>query len=306
MAMGEKPTLALISPAASTRMAIAESLMNIAAADALDGLERIRLSANWMSSINSPGEGASLYEGVEAAKDLCVDLGISIPVGKDSTSMKMSWKDQGSGEAKEVTAPMSLVVSAFTAVRNLHRTWTPALRPVEDVGETVLLMVDLSEGHKALGGSALAQVFGQVGNESPDVRSNQLLKDYFDAIDQLHEAGVVLAYHDVSDGGLFTSLAEMMFAGRCGLYVMLDALCPTAGTSDLVSTLFNEELGAVFQVKKGDEINFRRCFATCGPPAGLIKKIGSVAPAGQQELVMYHKEDLVYRESRVKLQQLWS
>ncbi|KAL8956849.1 MAG: hypothetical protein Q9183_006206, partial [Haloplaca sp. 2 TL-2023] len=115
MAMGEKPTLALISPAASTRMAIAESLMNIAAADVLDGIERIRLSANWMSSINSPGEGAALYEGVEAAKDLCVDLGISIPVGKDSTSMKMSWRDQESGEAKEVTAPMSLVVSAFTA-----------------------------------------------------------------------------------------------------------------------------------------------------------------------------------------------
>ena len=306
MAMGEKPTLALISPAASTRLAIAESLMNIAAADVLDGLERIRLSANWMSSINSAGEGAALYEGVEAAKDLCVDLGISIPVGKDSTSMKMSWRDQGSGEAKEVTAPMSLVVSAFTAVRNLHRTWTPALRPVEDVGETVLLMVDLSEGHKALGGSALAQVFKQVGNESPDVRNNQLLKDYFDAIDQLHEAGVVLAYHDISDGGLFTCLAEMMFAGRCGLYVMLDCLCSTAGTSDLVSTLFNEELGVVFQVKKSDEINFRRCFATCGPPAGLIKKIGSVAPAGQQELVIYHKEDLVYRESRVKLQQLWS
>ncbi|KAL8871240.1 MAG: hypothetical protein Q9174_002885, partial [Haloplaca sp. 1 TL-2023] len=306
MAMGEKPTLALISPASSARMAIAESLMNIAAADVMDGLERIRLSANWMSSINSPGEGAALYEGVEAARDLCVDLGISIPVGKDSTSMKMSWKDQEPGEDKEVTAPMSLVVSAFTAVKNLHRTWTPALRRVEDVGETVLLMVDLSEGHKALGGSALAQVFNQTGNESPDVRNNQFLKDYFDAMDQLQEAGIVLAYHDISDGGLLTSLAEMMFAGRCGLYVMLDYLCSTAGTSDLVSTLFNEELGAVFQVRKRDETNFRRCFATCGPPTGLIKKIGSVAPAGQHELVIYHKEDLVYRESRVNLQRLWS
>ncbi|KAL8811689.1 MAG: hypothetical protein Q9200_001584 [Gallowayella weberi] len=304
--MGERPSLALISPAASARVAIAESLMNIAAADLMDGLERIRLSANWMAAVKS--EGAELYEAVEAAKDLCIDLCISIPVGKDSTSMKMSWKDQVSGEAREVTAPISLVVSAFTMVRNIQNTWTPALRRQEEpkIGETVLLMVDLAEGHKALGGSALAQTFKQIGDESPDVRNNQLLKDYFDAMEQLHDAGIVLAYHDVSDGGLFTTLAEMMFAGRCGLHVMLDYLCSSTSKPDLISTLFNEELGAVFQVRSEDEINFHRCFATCGPPDGLIKRIGRVAPAKQQDLVIYHKAELVYRESRSRLQQLWS
>ncbi|KAL8640450.1 MAG: hypothetical protein Q9228_002640, partial [Teloschistes exilis] len=306
MAMGERPTLALISPAASARMAVGESLMNVAAADVLDGLERIRLSANWMSAINSPGEGAALYAGVEATRDLCIDLGISIPVGKDSTSMKMSWKDQQAEETKEVTAPMTLITSAFTVVKNIRNTWTPALRRPEEVGETVLLMVDLAEGLKVLGGSALAQVFKQVGNQCPDVRNTQLIKDFFDAIDQLHESGIVLAYHDISDGGLLTTLAEMMFAGRCGLHIMLDYLCNTNSTSDVISTLFNEELGAVFQVRREDEIKFESCFATCGPPDGLIKKIGRVAPAAQQDLVIYHKAKLVYRQSRITLQQLWS
>ena len=175
MAMGEKPTIALINPAASARMAIAESLCNLAAADLQDGLERIRLSANWMSPINHPGEGAAIYEAVEAATALCKDLKISIPVGKDSTSMKMNWKDQKTKEAREVIAPLSLVVSAFSTVRNFHNTWTPQLRRQEEagIGETVLLMVDLAGGRKAMGGSALAQVFGQVGNEAPDLRSGE-------------------------------------------------------------------------------------------------------------------------------------
>ncbi|KAL8980180.1 MAG: hypothetical protein Q9205_004667 [Flavoplaca limonia] len=306
MAMGERPPLALVSPAASARIAIAESLMNIAAADLLDGLERIRISANWMAAVNV--DGAALYEAVQAAKDLCIDLRISIPVGKDSTSMKMNWKDEASGEAREVTAPISLVVSAFTTVRNIHNTWTPTLRKIEEsgIGETVLLLVDLAEGHKAIGGSALAQTFKQIGNECPDVRNNQLLKDYFDAIDQLHESGCVLAYHDVSDGGLLTTLAEMMFAGRCGLHIMLDYLCASNSPLDIMSTLFNEELGAVFQVKKEDEMKFRGCFATCGPPDGLIKRIGRVAPRGQHDLVIYHKADLVYRKPLTDLQQLWA
>lgn len=306
MTMGERPPLALISPAASARMAIAESLMNIAAADLLDGLERIRLSANWIAAVNV--DGAALYEAVDAAKDLCIDLRISIPVGKDSTSMKMSWEDEASGQTREVTAPISLVVSAFTTVRNIHNTWTPTLRKLEErgIGETVLLLVDLAEGYKAIGGSALAQTFKQIGNECPDVRNNQLLKDYFDAIDQLHESGCVLAYHDVSDGGLLTTLAEMMFAGRCGLHIMLDYLCASNSPLDIMSTLFNEELGAVFQVKKEDEMKFRGCFATCGPPDGLIKRVGRVAPRGQYDLVIYHKADLVYRKPLTDLQQLWA
>lgn len=201
MSVGEKPTIALINPAASARMAVAEALLNIAAGDLLDGLKRIRLSANWMTAINGPGEAAAIYEAVYAiGMVLCPDLSISIPVGKDSTSMKMRWTDSKTGGVREVTAPLSLVITAFAPVGNTRNTWTPALRrPGEEgVGESVLLHVDLANGMKAMGGSALAQVFGQIGTEAPDIRNVQLLKDYFDAIEQLHEAGIVLAYHDIS------------------------------------------------------------------------------------------------------------
>ncbi|KAI9879332.1 MAG: hypothetical protein M1830_008853 [Pleopsidium flavum] len=307
MAMGEKPTLALISPASSARMAVAESLMNIAAADILGGLERIRLSANWMAASSHPGEGAALYEAVEAIGiELCPKLGISIPVGKDSMSMKMKWTDLDSKAPREVTAPLSLVISAFAPVAHITKTWTPTLRRQEDVGETILLFVDLAEGAKALGGSAIAQVFGQGGDEVPDVRNVQLLKDFFDATQQLQEAGIVLAYHDCSDGGLFTTLVEMMFAGRCGLEVILDHLTSKADTKSLIETLFNEELGAVFQVRKKDELDFHRCFATCGPPPGLIKKIGRVPQSSETQLSIYHGITCIYRRSRSDLQQRWS
>ncbi|KAI9723046.1 MAG: hypothetical protein M1812_001495 [Candelaria pacifica] len=305
MAMGEKAKLALISPAASARMAVAEALMNLAAADVLGRLERVRLSANWMAAGNHPGETAGLYEAVEAiGMELCPRLGISIPVGKDSMSMKMRWKDASSNDV-EVTAPISLVITAFAPVAQIGNTWTPTLRRYEDVGETVLLLVDLGEAHRAMGGSALAQVFGQVGNEAPDVRDINMLKDFYDATQQLQESGIVLAYHDRSDGGLLTTLVEMMFAGRCGLDIMLDNLIRTSNLQDVIETLFNEELGAVFQVRKRDETNFHRCFATCGPPPGLIKKIGRVAPK-KQELSIYHGVELVYRNTRAALQQRWS
>jgi len=307
MAMGEKPTLALISPAASARMAVAESLMNIAAADILGGLGRIRLSANWMAASGHPGDGAALYEAVESiGMGLCPKLGISIPVGKDSMSMKRKWIDRGSKNSKEVTAPLSLVITAFAPVARITKTWTPTLRRQKDVGETILLFVDLAEGAKALGGSAIAQVFGQVGDEAHDVRNVQLLKDFFDAVQQLQEAGIVLAYHDCSDGGLFTTLAEMMFAGRCGLEVMLDNLTPKADTRSLIDTLFNEELGVVFQVHKKHEIEFHRCYATCGPPPGLIKKIGRVPRSSESQLSIYHGFTCIYRRSRSDLQQRWS
>jgi phosphoribosylformylglycinamidine synthase len=305
MAMGEKPTLALISPAASARMAVAESLMNIAAASLFDRLSRVRLSANWMSASSHPGEGAALYEAVEAiGMDLCPRLGISIPVGKDSMSMKMKWSDNG--EAKEVTAPMSLIITAFAPVDRIDRTWTPALERLEDVGETVLMFVDLAAGKKHLGGSALAQTFGQVGDEAPDVYDADVIKDYFDAIEQLHESGIVLAYHDRSDGGLFTTLVEMMFAGRCGLEVMLDGVASSSDSKDVLEALFNEELGAVFQVKKKDEVAFNRCFATCGPPPGMIRKIGRVPEVSKQEISIAVGSTVVYRNSRQKLQQRWA
>lgn len=307
MCMGEKPTLALISPAASSRMAVAESLLNLAAADIQGGLERVRLSANWMAAINHPGEGAGLYDAVEAiGMELCTALGISIPVGKDSMSMSTSWKDIESGDVKSVTAPMTVVISAFALVQNIRNTWTPALRRIEDVGETVLMFVDLAAGKQALGGSALAQAFGQLGNEAPDVHDVDMLKDYFDALSQLHDSGIVLAYHDVSDGGLFTTVAEMMFAGRCGAEIMIDGVAKSAKLSDMLPALFNEELGAVFQVRKSDETNFRRCFATCGPPPGLIRKIGRIPVASKQVLSVRYGQEAILSMARTQLQQWWS
>ncbi|KAG5291588.1 phosphoribosylformylglycinamidine synthase [Histoplasma ohiense] len=307
MAMGEKPTLALISPAASARMAVAESILNIAAADLLGQLSRVKLSANWMAAGGHPGEGAAIYEAVEAiGLGLCPQLGISIPVGKDSMSMKMKWRDEKSNEPLEVTAPLSVVISAFAPVGDIRKTWTPALRSFEEVGETVIMFVDLSFGRKALGGSALAQVFGQVGNQCPDVHDVELLKDFFDATQQLQEADIVLAYHDRSDGGLFTTLAEMMFAGRCGVQIMLDDICQSSDTHHALETLFNEELGAVFQVRKKHETQFRSCFSTCGPPPGLIFRIGRVSDKSKQNLAIYHDSTLIYRNSRAQLQQTWT
>jgi phosphoribosylformylglycinamidine synthase len=296
MAMGEKPTLALISPAASARMAVAESLMNIAAASLPNRLGSIRLSANWMCASSHPGEAAALYEAVEAiGLELCPELGISIPVGKDSMSMKTKW------EGKEVTAPLSLVITAFAPVNDLASTWTPALRRPEDVGETLLIFVDLASGKKAMGGSALAQAFGQVGNEAPDVRDVDHIKDFYHAIEQLHESDVVLAYHDRSDGGLFTTLVEMMFAGRCGIDILLDKIVTSARPKDVIETLFNEELGAVFQIRKKDEGQFRGVFAPMTPIV-----IGTVPATGKQDASIYYGAECIYRASRKDLQQKWS
>jgi phosphoribosylformylglycinamidine synthase len=308
MAIGEKPTLALISPASSARMAVAEALMNLTAADLPDRLHEVKLSANWMSASSHPGEGAAIYEAVEAiGMELCPKLGISIPVGKDSMSMKMKWQDKQSDETKEVTAPLSLIVSAFAPVLDIKKTWTPQLKRYSEVGETTLFFVDLGLAHRSLGGSALAQAFRQIGDESPDIHSVSLFKDFFDATQQLHEQNLVLAYHDRSDGGLFTTLAEMSFAGRCGIEIMLQDICPSYHTPDIISTLFNEELGAVFQVRKSDENHFKACFATCGPPPGLLHKIGRVSTkSSQQNLAIYHGGKLIYRAPRHKLQQTWS
>ncbi|RMZ91185.1 hypothetical protein DV736_g1559, partial [Chaetothyriales sp. CBS 134916] len=308
MAMGERPTLALISPASSARIAVAESLMNLTAADLPERLNQVKLSANWMSASSHPGEGAAIYKAVEAlGMELCPQLGISIPVGKDSMSMKMKWQDESSNKPKEVVAPLTVIISAFAPVQNIGKTWTPQLRRYCEVGETTLFFVDLGLGHRAMGGSSLAQAFKQVGHESPDIRSVQLFKDFFDATQKLHEQDIVLAYHDRSDGGLFTTLVEMSFAGRCGIEIMINEICPTTDLRDLLSTLFNEELGAVFQVRKEDEQRFKACFATCGPPPGLIYKIGRVSTkTSAQDVVMYHGGRLVLRKKRAQLQQFWS
>src|SRR5690554_193531 len=255
MAMGERTPLALLNYAASARMAVGESLTNLAAADIGD-LKFVKLSANWMAAAGHPGEDAGLYEAVKAVgEELCPALGITIPVGKDSMSMKTQWQDdQGQ---KSVTAPLSLVITAFGRVRDVRRTVTPQLRM--DKGDSKLVLIDLGAGKNRLGGSSLAQVYRQLGDVTPDVDSPELLKGFFDATQQLIHEKKLLAYHDRSDGGLFTTVAEMAFAGHCGVEVALDGL----GDDDLAA-LFSEELGAVVQVSVEDLEYLQNVFAEHG------------------------------------------
>ncbi|KAK7205556.1 CobB/CobQ-like glutamine amidotransferase domain-containing protein [Myxozyma melibiosi] len=306
MAMGERPTIALINARASAQMAVAESLLNLVAADIKD-LDHVRLSANWMAAPAHDGEGAMLYEAVQAVGlELCPKLGISIPVGKDSMSMKMKWEEEHGKvkESKEVTAPLSLVITAFCGVTDVHNTWTPQLRRIEEpgVGVTKLLLVDLAFGKCRLGGSAVAQVFGQVGNSAPEVESIVMLKNFINTVSLLHSIpDLVLAYHDRSDGGLFTTLVEMAFAGRTGLFIDLPANGP-----DVVSALFNEELGAVFQVRVEDVDRFVAIFETNGIDGQYITPIADVRPCKDQAITINHGNELVFESTRADLQQAWS
>jgi phosphoribosylformylglycinamidine synthase len=243
MAMGERTPLALIDAAASARMAVGEAVTNIAAAR-IGKLSDVKLSANWMAAAGSPGEDANLYAAVHAVgMELCPALGLTIPVGKDSMSMRTVWEEQGTRKA--VVAPVSLIVSAFAPVLDVRRSLTPQLRELSE--DTRLLFLDLAQGRQRLGGSVLAQVYEQVGTECPDVEDPALLRGFFAAMQELNAAGLVLAYHDRSDGGLLATLCEMAFAGHCGLDVDLSAL-----RTDAVPALFNEELGAVLQVRAAD------------------------------------------------------
>ena len=243
MAMGERTPLALLNYGASARMAVAESLTNIACSQIGD-LKQVKLSANWMAAAGHPGEDAGLYEAVKAVgEELCPALGLTIPVGKDSMSMKTQWQDEG--EDKTVTAPLSLVITAFAKVSDIRATVTPQLRT--DQGDTDLLLIDLGAGQNRLGGSALAQVYQQLGETTPDVDSPELLKGFFNGIQALLADGKLLAYHDRSDGGLLATLVEMAFAGNTGIDVELGGL-----PGDAMSALFNEELGAVIQIKRDE------------------------------------------------------
>ncbi|MFC6440561.1 phosphoribosylformylglycinamidine synthase [Pseudobowmanella zhangzhouensis] len=239
MSMGERTPVALLNHAAAARMAVAESITNIAAAN-IGELKRVKLSANWMAAAGHPGEDAGLYEAVKAVgEELCPALNLTIPVGKDSMSMKTKWDD------KSVTAPLSLVISAFARVEDVRKTLTPQLR--KDQGASKLILIDLGNGQNRLGASCLAQVYKQLGDQVPDLDSPALLQNFFDAIQALLQQGKLLAYHDRSDGGLFTTVAEMAFAGHCGVDVDIDHL-----GDDNFAALFNEELGAVVQVKEAD------------------------------------------------------
>jgi phosphoribosylformylglycinamidine synthase len=257
-AIGEKAPLALINAPASGRMAIGEAITNIAAAQ-IDDISNLKLSANWMAPAGHAGEDAALFATVKAVgMELCPALGISIPVGKDSMSMKTVWNEDGLDKA--VTSPISLVVTAFANITDARKTLTPQLRTSfsnqnlanQNLGETKLILIDLGNGKNRLGGSSLAQVYNQIGNEAPDVDSPEQLKAFFAEIQKLNAENKILAYHDRSDGGLFTTLCEMAFAGRCGLQVTINNTNGNALASDIVSALFNEELGAVIQVRASE------------------------------------------------------
>lgn len=294
MAMGERAPVALLDFGASARLAVAESITNIAGTNIGD-IKRIKLSANWMSAAGHSGEDAGLYEAVKAVgEELCPALGITIPVGKDSMSMKTTWEENG--EKKSVTAPLSLVISSFARVEDVRKTVTPQLRT--DKGASRLLLIDLGERKNRLGATALAQVYKQLGDKPADVVNVAKLKNFFDAMQALVAERKLLAYHDRSDGGLITTLVEMAFAGNCGVDVDISAL----GDNDL-AVLFNEELGAVIQVSER-ELNAVREVLKAHDLLGLTYELGSVSSEDRFEITRGSKKLL--SEKRSELRGIWA
>jgi phosphoribosylformylglycinamidine synthase len=263
MALGERTPIAINNAPASGRMAIAEAIMNISAARILK-LGDIALSANWMAACGEKDQDAKLYATVSAVSQLCKELGISIPVGKDSLSMNTVWNN--GQQEKKVTSPLSLNITAFARVADVRQSLTPQL--VQD-DETILMYVDLADGKQRLGGSALCQVYEQVGNETPDLNDANNLIAFFQSLQILNESDLILAYHDRSDGGLFVTLAEMAFAGHTGITIDISS-------DDLISTLFNEELGAVIQIKKEHEQEVKQTFINAGINDASIQNLGSL------------------------------
>ena len=295
-ALGERAPLALLDAPASGRMAVGEALTNIAAAR-IAKLGDVKLSANWMAAAGLPGEDARLFDSVRAVSDLCQQIGVSIPVGKDSLSMRTVWDD--AGQKKQVVSPLSLIVTAFAAVQNARRTLTPQLQL--DAGETDLLLIDLGAGKNRLGGSALAQVFNATGSVAPDVDNPARLADFFGAVQKLASDNLLLAYHDRSDGGLFVTVAEMAFAAHCGVTLALDGCCETP--ERLLPGLFSEELGAVVQIRRVDREAVQAVLrdAELGAYSHIIG-----APNASDELCVMRGATMVLRESRIELQRAWS
>ncbi|UJS26153.1 phosphoribosylformylglycinamidine synthase [Thiothrix winogradskyi] len=294
MAMGERTPIALVNPAASGRMAIGEALTNIAAAD-IANIRNIRLSANWMAAAGYHGEDAALFDTVKAVgEELCPRLGLAIPVGKDSLSMKTVW--QQDGENREMIAPLSLIVTAFSPVQDIRKTLTPAL--CSDVGDTDLILVDLGKGRNRLAASALAQVYGQVGHHAPDVDNPDALKAFFDTVQDLRGENLILAYHDRADGGLLATLAEMSFAGHVGVTACIGQI-----SGQMLPALFSEELGAVLQVRHCDTDAVLEAFREAGL-AHCTHVIGELNDSDELVLTFANKE--VYRASRATLQKIWA
>ncbi|MBD9482296.1 phosphoribosylformylglycinamidine synthase [Pseudomonas sp. PDM14] len=297
MAMGERTPLALLDAAASGRMAIGETLTNIAASR-IEKISDIKLSANWMAAAGHPGEDARLYDTVKAVgMELCPALGITIPVGKDSMSMKTKWSEEGA--EKSVTSPLSLIVTGFAPVTDIRQTLTPQLRL--DKGETDLILVDLGRGQNRMGASILAQVYGKLGQSAPDVDDAEDLKAFFAVIQGLNADGHLLAYHDRSDGGLLTSVLEMAFAGHCGLNLFLDALADSR--DDLAAVLFNEELGAVIQVRQDATPDVLAQFSAAGLD-DCVAVIGQ--PVNGSDVAISFNGEVVFGGQRRLLQRQWA
>ncbi|WP_026879634.1 phosphoribosylformylglycinamidine synthase [Ignatzschineria larvae DSM 13226] len=293
MSMGERTPVALLDHAASARMAVGEALLNIAGTDIGD-LKRIKLSANWMAAAGHPGEDAGLYAAVKAVgEELCPALGLTIPVGKDSMSMKTAWSEGGS--ERSVTSPLSLVITAFARVEDVRRTVTPQLQPAI---ENKLLLIDLGEGRNTLGATALAQVYRQLGQSAADVRDIDKLRAFFEVMQELVRDQKLLAYHDRSDGGLFVTLAEMAFAGHCGVEVDIADL----GDNPL-EVLFTEELGAVIQVRTEDLDAVMARFAKAGLDS-VMYLLGE-AKTGN-DFVMMQNGTVLYHNSTAQLRLWWA
>ncbi len=299
MAMGERTPGALLDSPAAGRMAVAESITNIAAAR-IERIQDIKLSANWMAAVGHPGEDANLYRTVAAVGlDLCPSLGICIPVGKDSMSMKTQWQENG--EDKAVTSPLSLIISAFAPVMDVRETLTPELSRQD----STLLLIDLAPGRQRLGGSILAQCFTQQGGQVPDVEDAAILTSFFALIQNPEFRSGILAYHDRSDGGLLATLTEMSFASRAGLDVNIPP------DRHPIEFMFNEECGVVIQVAEND-VNFMVSFIE---GAGLeCLDLGSVVLHGEepstygdsQSIRIAQNEATLFKSSRISLQERWS
>ncbi|MGF1880700.1 phosphoribosylformylglycinamidine synthase [Vibrio splendidus] len=298
MSLGERTPVALLDFGASARLAVGEAITNIAATNIGD-IKHIKLSANWMSPAGHPGEDAGLYEAVKAVgEELCPALGLTIPVGKDSMSMKTKWEENG--EQKEVTSPLSLVITAFARVEDVRKTITPQLRT--DKGNTSLVLIDLGNGKSRMGATALAQVYKQLGDKPADVDNAAQLKGFYEGVQALVANDQVVAYHDKGDGGLFVTLAEMAFAGHCGVNANIEAL-----GEDVLAALFNEELGAVIQVRNDDLDAVLATLAANGLEA-CSHVIGSVVGEGEasDEVVIKSGADVVIQRNRTELRTIWA
>lgn len=316
MSMGEKPAVALFDAPASGRMCVGEAITNIAAANIGD-IGNIKLSANWMAACGNEGEDEKLYRTVEAVSKACQALDLSIPVGKDSLSMKTVWQD--GADKKSVVSPLSLIISAFAPVKDVRKTVTPELKNVED---SVLLFVDLGFGKARMGGSAFGQVYNNMTGDAPDLDDTGRLKAFYNVIQQLVAEDKLLAYHDRGDGGLFATLAEMAFAARCGISADIDCLMdkflpihypdfqgdPAEDLSDelynhaAIKILFNEELGAVIQIRQQDRDYVDAAFKAAGL-TGAVSRIGS--PDFDNESVSFFGYGYFLEQTRADLQRAW-